>query len=727
MSTNYEKLQKNKEKTLEHAVSVTRSEDGSKTKQEIPNSAKKKMLDDANAALDENDFSTAIQKMDQLKDAKLNISWHESDDLGNGTKALVRDARYVTDKTQELKHDAGEKYAMQALNVVRAGLSLLETDAVDASIIPAQREEAKAALMDVAKYTLNQVEAEGKTEALNGKSIKEINTYIAETLERYGVENATEKLNFAKEVANFKDEHKHIVTMTSVVDNKEQTKTVIEADIMLNGLTDSQQKMFEKIARLPENERGKQMNNDPELAWYNDMPKYKRELMYDVAGDIATGNKVIPAQLLKDMPGMRNAYDKVTAVQHESGKDPLIVADVLHSGAPATKVKLKNSNVNEKALKEQQESIVAGNIEQLQTFIPDNQGVHLNNLTSETPLNIRGEDFIQKQSEKYSNKNEKTEVISSPINRWRRLGGGRDQEGFDNTLKNLGEDLSNQESLKNTAKYLAEGDSRLMRVVSKVTFGLIPTNHQKATEELTGASTKLDDKAISVLKDAVSTKKNIHETTIFARDDNVNLTVSAKMGIIKSTINNSEGPFKDFDLQKSKENFAATVNFCKSGKDRTGQVMMETSYQAVSRELGVDPKSDIGKKNKIGMVAGGHTQEMAGIQGGTTGCHSIKTNPEFGLDKSSKGLDGIINQKSAKYNSSIKVVKDKERQNTVSKIQNNINDSKKHTKSPIDKSTRIAAQRLSIKKDTTNKDTTDKKTQSPTPQKQQRTGRIMGG
>jgi hypothetical protein len=48
---------------------------------------------------------------------------------------------------------------------------------------------------------------------------------------------------------------------------------------------------------------------------------------------------------------------------------------------------------------------------------------------------------------------------------------------------------------------------------------------------------------------------------------------------------------------------------------------------------------------------------MAGIQCGTTGCHSIKTNPEFDLNKQDKIAKGILDQKSSHFNSKIKVVK----------------------------------------------------------------------
>ncbi|MEM6338916.1 MAG: hypothetical protein AAF673_03200, partial [Pseudomonadota bacterium] len=99
------------------------------------------------------------------------------------------------------------------------------------------------------------------------------------------------------------------------------------------------------------------------------------------------------------------------------------------------------------------------------------------------------------------------------------------------------------------------------------------------------------------------------------------------------------------------------VNFCKSGKDRTGYVQKKNTQRAVANHLGIDPKSKLGQKNFLNQVAGGHTQEMAGIQGGTTGCHSIKTNPEFALNPEDKIANKIVNQKSSHFNSKIKTVK----------------------------------------------------------------------
>ena len=73
--------------------------------------------------------------------------------MGNGTKALVRDARGVTTDKQALL-DAGEKYAMQVLKEVRAGIDLIEKADID----PAAKELAKKKLMHVASKSIEDID-----------------------------------------------------------------------------------------------------------------------------------------------------------------------------------------------------------------------------------------------------------------------------------------------------------------------------------------------------------------------------------------------------------------------------------------------------------------------------------------------------------------------------------------------------------------------------------------
>lgn len=316
-------------------------------------------------------------------------------------------------------------------------------------------------------------------------------------------------------------------------------------------------------------------------------------------------------------------------------------------------------------VKAHKEQIVNDNIQQLQSFVEPGTKLNLNNLTSKTPANMRGENFIHKQVNKSKSAN--VSVTASPINRWRKLGAGRKQKEFDNTLKNIGNDLEGREEFQDMSKYLQKGNSKGSIFLSKLTFGAVKTNHDKAMASVERLSKK-DPKLAGVLKEAITVKKHLHEGTNASKSENINLDIPAKMNVVDNAIRQPSGALNAIASKKTKKEHAVRVDFCKSGKDRTGLVEMENTHEVVSNHLGVDPSSEQGKRNKLSQVKGGHTQEMAGVQGGSIGCHSVKTNPEFALNKSDKAINGIINQKSSKFNSSVKVVKEKKKAKTLEKF-----------------------------------------------------------
>ena len=255
-----------------------------------------------------------------------------------------------------LPQEAGEKYAMQILNQMRGGLDL-----IDQSDLPQKdKEDARERLMHVAQTAMKNVDQ------LNSSSIKEYNTQMVHILDSAGIEDAPARLNFAKEMANFKDEHRHIVTLTTAEDRGGSEHTVIEAEIMLNGLTETQKQQYQDIA------------DGKPVPWFDAMPKYKQDLLRGSARDIASGRKVIPTQLLGDVVGVRNAYQKVTAIRSPEEDAPKILSQ---SGAPATKIKVVDEV--------QRQEIANENVRQLQSFVPPDERVNLNILNSQTPGNVR--------------------------------------------------------------------------------------------------------------------------------------------------------------------------------------------------------------------------------------------------------------------------------------------------------------------------------------------------
>jgi hypothetical protein len=97
--SNFEVLEENRKAALSFADTVLPRRDG-----DVINTGDK--LKQAAASVETGDLTAAIRMLDQIKDNKIGIVWHESPDLGNGTKALVRDARGVTTDKQALQVDA---------------------------------------------------------------------------------------------------------------------------------------------------------------------------------------------------------------------------------------------------------------------------------------------------------------------------------------------------------------------------------------------------------------------------------------------------------------------------------------------------------------------------------------------------------------------------------------------------------------------------------------------
>ncbi len=590
------------------------------------------------------DLTDSIKKLDERKDNRLGIVW--SEDPVNKTR--IRDARGVKPENLLLKEDLGEKYAMQVLNQVRGGILLLENRPKSLA-----QEEAIAKLLLIAEKSLTEINE-------LPKSILAYNNAMVDVLKTAGIPDAAEQLNFAKEIANFKDDHQHIVTLNTVKDNNGAAHTVIEADVMLNGLTDSQKAQYAAIAK---SNKGVSISDvdGASMTWYNKLPDYQKALIHDVADDIAKGTKVIPAQL-RELIGVRNGYEKTTAIispdTNGDLKKPKVLVQSLHCGAPASKNKHGGEQITEE------------NIKQLQSFAPSGSTLNLNNLTSETTAipfikkdGIRSENWISKQiakavtgikkTAKEAGKLPKVTSSMSPINKWRVFGGGLDHKQFANCLKSIGTHINEIKGTDNIQNFLKRStiETRINNLWNR-SRGLKSTE-DLAREELT----KMDPRdPITALTTAIDARKNLNQINLLVDDQNKNLEVSGAMKSLEYEVKHGNGSLNNFYRTNAEvAAYPTTVDFCKSGKDRTGMVELKGSQIAISAELGLSEAAS--KEALKALGAGGHTQEMAGIQGGSVGNHSIKMSAEFGLNPADQVLEGVINQKSSGYNSEIKLGK----------------------------------------------------------------------
>ena len=287
--SNYDILEQNKTQSLEFASNVVAQE-----KPIIPIDVTAK-LQSAKDALKNGNFSKAVMLLDEIKDNKLGIKWSESGDLGNGTKSRVRDARNVTNDPVLLKKEQGEKYAMQVLNEVQAAIKLLDGNEI---VDVAKTNEARQKLMYLAEKALNNLDKLGPGE------IEKYNTQIVSTMEKAGISDAEAKLDFAKGMMTFQHEHVHIITLSNAKDNKGIEHTVLEAEIMLNGLTPKLKQQYEAIRNS--NPPGSDVTiQGVNMDWYNKLPQYKKELVHEASAKIVTGQYVIPTPMLSVLPGVK--------------------------------------------------------------------------------------------------------------------------------------------------------------------------------------------------------------------------------------------------------------------------------------------------------------------------------------------------------------------------------------------------------------------------------------
>jgi hypothetical protein len=580
------------------------------------------------------EWSKAIIKLDEIKDNRVGIVWHESSDLGvNGTRAIVRDARGVTTDPQKLKKEAGEKYAMQILNEVRGGLALVEKSTSSER----QKEDARARLHYIAESAMVNIGS------LDSKTIKEFNTQIIYSLEEMGgIPKAEKKLVFAKEVGNLKDEHCHIVTLTKAKDPQGKVHTVVEADIMLNGLTPEQRYQYETVRDSRKGARTK-------IAWFDALDDYKKDLVRDIIPEILAGKKVMPTQFLKEMPGIKNAYEKTTAIRGlDDGEQLQVLTQSLHSGTPATRIEVG---------KKEKEQIVQENIKQLQSFLPPDEKLNLNILYGRVvvPVPVINENDLYDQVHGVDFGND-VSVTASSINRTRHLagslsnsaGGGRDIKTYEEVLRNIADGLTRP----------IEGKSATLTPEAANYFKTGSKADKKVMEE---AIADINDPKLStILKTMVRCRELADANTIQAAgSDNINLEMTAKMDVIIGSAKIETGVLHGVLSEEAVKGIPRSADFCKSGKDRTGYAETKISHEAVNAHLGIDKTTDVGKKlakeNLLSQVAGNHTQEMAGVQAGSIGNHAIKLSDSTRLAKEDEMLEGIIDQDSAGFNSKIKI------------------------------------------------------------------------
>lgn len=630
INNNYEILQDNKHKLLSYAWQVLT---GKATP--LPVNTPKQIMQ----LLAEKNYSEVIKALNQDKDHALGIVWYIQDDLGNGTGALVRDARQQTHDKMKLERDAPQKYMMQLVNKSRGAIDLINLTDITSFEKEIQIQKIHSVLEEALKYLEN----------LGILNIIEYNTQILEILINLGIKDAPEILQFAREISNFKDVHYHVVTLSRVRKGK-ANYDVVEAEVMLNGYTAEQIVQYNKIATYDS-----KSNNNVGVEWF-DLTKssLQKQLIYQHLNYIREGNRVTPTQLIYSFINIRNAYMKVTAIEDLGVLK--VIAENIHSGTPSTAMTFLPKKI--------QSEVTLNNIKQLKTYISENCDINLSSLNSMTPYDIRGENFTIDQVREVRNMSILPFTLSvSPINKWRLIGGGRNQRSFRNILNIIYHIIKAHDfyktKTKNIAKYLHNTDYpifyKFMEILSLGRYKSIKTRALEEVELLRSSANKEQYLLSKILRIAVSAKEILED--IIPSWENKDLALVNKIYLLENSIKLPNGCLNNLLSQMTSIRPIVNVTFCKSGKDRTGYMMFINTVSAVNEYLDIDKDSVEAKNNREVLAHSGHAQEMAGIQGGTIGCHSLKMMSEFHLDKLDQELRPVLAQASSQLNNKINVLK----------------------------------------------------------------------
>jgi hypothetical protein len=406
------------------------------------------------------------------------------------------------------------------------------------------------------------------------------------------------------------------------------------------------------------------------IPWFDELSTFNKKLVIDHIDEIlmaGNGEKILPTQLRKILPGLKNAYLEVRQVKRQD--QPLkTVLEGLRSASPACLLKKGADKATKDNVTVVQE--LAGKKEVCLNglFTPWQPGGGNHEASSLiknaikalnrkghpitealTPADKRGRFTNSKPAVKDS-----SEIFGTftPVNPWRII------SKQDNTFSNM---------LKGAAAHLAvpaAGKKDYESVVEYIKSGKGNSKNMHKKIDKLGF-----DKDIKMaLKNLVECRRMEKQWIRLFDSQNTNYNRSARMAMVAHDF--SEGGALDRHLS-SAENYnkihkeklesqypkAAIISFCMSGKDRNGIRNCHAAVLVVSRELG-DEKFN--NSVAAAVVGAGHQCYLAGVQGATTCCFGTKKDSRGSMPQAYKdaGLQDVLYRKTSGSNK-FKTDKDK--------------------------------------------------------------------
>lgn len=610
--------------------------------------------DEVIKAVEEGNFTDALQKLEILREEKTGIKLTKISPLLEGTTpVIIRDARNAKDS----RVLGTEGYEMQYINVIRAAIDIAKIE---------NKPTLEAQLKEEAKKFIGSFNALNMKESQENISINVKNNIndIAVFLEKNGIEEVHKKLNVAKDFQNFNDEHCNIVTISNIKDKQGKDHAVIEAEVALKGITDEQQLEYQ---------------NRADKGWFKEMPTWERGLVNKYAEKIKEGDHVISTQL-RQIVGMKNAFEKITAIVNDN-KSFEIIHTSKHAGTLAS---LSRDN-------DSRQEITNLNSRQAQEWMGKDHVLHANTLNSGVAnFAIPHPDAKLVTLTKRAMDNVGGHHTNTAFNKFRRIAGFNNFSGTKKQLNDLANNLPKEGNFSSIVTHL-KPRSKFERL-----FGI-----NKPKGDLQGLLdiANLPFETVKILQNAADLKKDIEKADVAffrgADKENISSVISRKLNNLSYKVLDS----KDLVLSRVPKHEVLTM--CASGKDRTGLAEHDQTSMAIATKLSIDI-IDVDKQ----LLKAGHTAGQAGgvyAGGATIGCYGTLKVTAQGFPASRKdALKSMIevtgaNNKIKKLKNS-QIINEKEEQKKALELPNMYKDEEYKTLKPNIQVVANKKQEQSVKK-----------------------------
>jgi len=412
---------------------------------------------------------------------------------------------------------------------------------------------------------------------------------------------AEKRLHIAKEFCNFEYKPYAVATLTKH-DNPEDSEDpvcVLHIDVPVYELTDTLVSVYE---------------NRNQQGWYTRQPLWVQGLIDAYVVSILEG-RVIPTQLRKILPGLRNSgHEKLMVIDSKGNKT--VIYEGYHSGNLGHLTKGDNKTLTKFSILQLKENIGKSHL-------------HLNALTSPIPLQTERNLHLQVNQ---TQKAVSTQITYSntPVNIFRPVAG--ENLGNLDVIINHFEDLIKQ-ALRHPYYDLWDGSREFWDRLA-----LAVQQNEGVFEDIYA-----QNRCFQALLNTVLEYRTLRHSDDDDQlsDGNRNFELAVKIKLMAFYYNQCVDV-----LGLNKRNYSLAVNdFCMSGKDREGLLRLATVSAAISNYLHISEDTVLPV-----IAAAQHIQRQAGMFGATLGAYGFLPQLTYTLPDRFKRIEYLLLHSSAPYN-----------------------------------------------------------------------------